>query len=124
MSSKSENYIDACLIIYEIAVNDKEMLTYLLKVNILGRLIVNISREKDKFKELLEVHPTESEIGYEEQVEKTPSEELKNKKLRLQESENEYVWGLMTLMIEHTKSHQTTLKEIIPEEEFECLEVS
>lgn len=109
--------------IYEIALNDREMLTYLLKVNILGRLIVNITREKDRFKELLEVHPTESEIGYQQQIQKSVLEELKNKKLRLQESENEYVWGLAALMIEHAKNHQTTLKEIIPEEEFDCLEL-
>jgi hypothetical protein len=84
VSSKSENYIDICLIIYEIALGDKEMLNYLLKINIIGRLIVNITREKDKFKEVLEVYETESEIGYEEQIEKSILEELKNRKLRLQ----------------------------------------
>lgn len=60
------------------------MLNYLLKINIIGRLIVNITREKDKFKEVLEVYETESEIGYEEQIEKSILEELKNRKLRLQ----------------------------------------
>jgi hypothetical protein len=84
VTSRMENNIEVSLLLYEIAHGDKEMLGYLIKNNILGRMIPNITKEKGSFKELLELREnSESEIGYEEVVEKTLLEELKLKKMRM-----------------------------------------
>ena len=101
LTAKGENFLDVCLLIHEMCLSDKEMLTMMVKQQIVGRLMANIVKDKDKFKGLLEVTAPESEIGYEEHIEKSLLEELRLKKLRMQDNENEYIWGLICHLINY-----------------------
>ena len=43
-----ENNIEVSLILFEISRNDQDVLLYLIKNNLLGRMFSSISREKEK----------------------------------------------------------------------------
>lgn len=122
LTFSNENNVEVCLILYEMAGFDMAILNHLVKNNIMARMITNFTKKKSNFKDMLEVPmERESEIGYEEEIPRSAFEELKIKKIRMGDNDNEYVWNLMGLIVDQCVVNHRHLKEILSEEEIECV---